>query len=110
MNIFFKQGIAYILLTSLLLESCSNPYMGSMAKKASRTESSPTTSLVIDQPDNLPEPLYTDHSLKNPDNLALIQPMDPLVTKGGSLQAQGTELFKSKEAASKMRQMAIFQP
>jgi hypothetical protein len=109
MSNFFKQGIAYILLISLLLESCSNPYIG-MAKKAPMIESSPTTSLVIDQPDNLSEPIYTDNSLKNPDNLALIQPMDPLVTKGGSLQAQGTELFKSKEAASKMRQMAIFQP
>jgi hypothetical protein len=71
--------------------------MGGMAKKAPMLEPSPTNSLVIDQTDDLPEPLSTDPSL-NLDNLALIEPMDPLVSEQGSLQVQGTDLFKSKDS------------
>jgi hypothetical protein len=97
MSNFFKQGVAYVLLTSLLLESCSSPYMG-IAKKAPMLEPAPTQSLVIDQTDDLPESLSRDTSL-NQDNLVLIQSMDPLVSESSSLQTQGTDLFQSKDSS-----------
>jgi hypothetical protein len=93
---FFKQGVAYILLTSLLLESCSSPYMG-IGKKVPMLEASPTNRLAIDQTDELPAPFSTDAS-SNLGNLALIEPADPLVSEQSSLQVQGTELFKSKDS------------
>jgi hypothetical protein len=60
-------------------------------------EPSPTKSLAIDQTDDLPEPLSRDTSL-NVDNLALIEPTDPVLREQGSLQAQGTDLFKYKDS------------
>jgi HEAT repeat protein len=66
-----------------------------MAKKAPMFEASPTKNLAIDQTNDLPEPLSRDTSL-NLDHLALIEPINPLISEQGSLQAQGTELVKPK--------------
>src|SRR5436305_1916359 len=99
MRNFCKRGIASVLLISLLLESCSDLYVGKrepVAEPASNkssylpdseehTESLPNPSLSTgeEEPSNEPDRA----------NLALIEPIESLVSQRDALQAPGTAAF-----------------
>src|SRR5690242_19084442 len=101
MRNFCKRGIASVLLISLLLESCSDLYVGKrepMAEPASSKSSYLPDSM--EHTESLPSPLLPTGEEEPSDepnraNLALIQPIEPLVMEKGALQAPGTAVFES---------------